>query len=46
MQKTSETQKISRDIWDSVDKDVQKMIMEQFGATGMTLTKKFVIFKS
>lgn len=45
-QKTAETQKISRDIWDSVDRDVQEMIMQQFGAKNATLTKKFVIFKT
>ena len=44
-QKRSETQKISKDIWDSVDKDVQKMIMEQFGATTISKNKKFIIFK-
>lgn len=45
-QKTAETQKISRDIWDSVDEDIQKMIMQQFKAKDATLTKKFVIFKT
>lgn len=44
-QKNSETQTISRNIWESVDKDVQEMIMKEFGAKEAILKKKFVIFK-
>ncbi len=44
-QKSTETQKISKEIWDSVDHDVQKLIMEQFGAKEAIEMKKFIIFK-
>ena len=44
-QKTTETQTISKDIWDSVDEDAQKMIMKQFGATTAIRGKKFITFK-
>lgn len=44
-QKSAETQKISKTIWDSVDNETREMIKQAFGATETTITKNFVLFK-
>lgn len=44
-QKNDQTQKISKDIWDSVDEEAQKLIIEQFGSKNVNIKGKYVIFE-